>query len=462
MTTTVIDDDRAADDRVPVKLLDPMPESRRMIDARFRRDGVTCLRFHRGDFFRYAGGRFIPMADPDLRATVVRWLDRRFSGIKTSAVTNMVECVKAETIVASDRHRPCWLGDENEARDWIAVKNGLLDLEAAVAGKPDALRGHTAEWFSEVCLPYRYDPAADCPFWLRVLDRNTGGDAEMQAILQEFSGYCLAPDTSQQYFLLLDGDGGTGKSSVLAAVHALLGRENVSAVPLERFGDRFALFGMLGKLANIAAEIGDLDKSAEGYLKSLTSGDAVTFERKHRDPVKALPTARLIFATNSRPRFADRSDGVWRRLILLPFTAAIPADERTVGLDKPHWWEQSGEMPGILNWAIAGLRRLRTQGRFTVSPISRAAAAEYRAESNPAAAFLAEHYRSDAECCQPKAEVYAAYKVWCETAGHKPLTDVLFGKEVFRTFPGVTADRRRIGQGDRVKVYAGLTRGSAS
>ena len=86
----------------------------------------------------------------------------------------------------------------------------------------------------------------------------------------------------------------------------------------KRGGARFALTPTLGKLANIASEVGEIDRVAEGFLKSFTAGDMMTFDRKHVAPIEALPTARLILSTNNRPRFSDRSGGLWRRMICCP------------------------------------------------------------------------------------------------------------------------------------------------
>src|SRR5262245_60211733 len=120
--------------------------------------------------------------------------------------------------------------------------------------------------------------------------------------------------TDAQRMLCLVGEGANGKSVVLAGLHAMLGQDNVSTVPLEDFGRRFSMAQTLGKLANVCPEVGELDKTAEGTLKAFVSGDRMTFERKCKDGFSARPTARLVLSTNNLPRFVDRSEGVWRRL----------------------------------------------------------------------------------------------------------------------------------------------------
>jgi putative DNA primase/helicase len=287
----------------------------------------------------------------------------------------------------------------------------------------------------------------------RVLDN----DAESMATVQEWFGYCLTHDTSLQKFLFLEGEGNNGKSVLCAALIALLGRQNVSHVPLERFGGRFDLSTTLGKLANIATECSELDKAAEGVLKSFTSGDRMLFEEKMKQSFSAMPTARFILSANNRPRFSDRSGALWRRMMIVQFKVTIPEAERVTGMDKPEWWDRSGELPGIFWWSVLGLHRLRQQGHFTESDLSKAAIAEYREETNPARAFLA-------ECCEAGfgegamvscSVLYDAYCKWCKSHGYHMLGEATFGKEVMRVFPNT--EKRRIGaRGNRKNTYNGI------
>jgi putative DNA primase/helicase len=213
------------------------------------------------------------------------------------------------------------------------------------------------------------------------------------------------------------GEGCNGKSVACAALAGLLGTANVSNVPLERFGDRFSLASTLGRLANIAREVGEIEKVAEGQLKAITSGDPVTFERKYLSPIEAVPTARLVFSSNNRPRFLDRSNGIWRRILLVPFRVEIKQEEKVAGMDKVTWWEDQGELPGLLNWALTGLQRLRKQGKFTDPDICRQALAEYRTESNPVQMFLEQNCLNDPAKSVEKNFVRKQYQAWCKLYG---------------------------------------------
>jgi hypothetical protein len=154
-------------------------------------------------------------------------------------------------------------------------------------------------------------------------------------LLQEIFGYCLTFDLRQQKFFLLEGGGGNGKGVVLGVLRALLGPENVSSVSLAGLHARFELASTLGKLANITSESDNVRQVDEAVLKQFTGQDAMQFEKKYRDSFSGVPTAKLIIAVNSRPPFRDRSDGLWRRLILLPFPVGIPEERQNKDLGLP-------------------------------------------------------------------------------------------------------------------------------
>jgi P4 family phage/plasmid primase-like protien len=362
--------------------------------------------------------------------------------------------LSGEVLLEQDCRQPAWLGTGPSQRNYLALSNGIVDVDALLAGEQRVLLPHTPKWFSPVCLPYAFDPGADCPRWSAFLGRNLAGDSGKTQLLQQFAGYLLLPDTSKQKFLMMVGEGANGKSVICAVFVALLGDENVSSVPLEMFGERFRLAGTLGKLANIVAEVGELDRIAEGQLKAFVTGDPIEFERKFKTPFTARPTARLVLATNNPPQFSDKSDGIWRRILLLRFTVQIPEPERIAGMDSVAFWQASGELPGILNWALAGLHDLRQLGRFVVPTICQEEVEKLRVESNPARRFLEENYQAG-QGAIPTAELYAAYSEWCKQHGHYALADIGFGREVSRRFIGVVRAKRTV-NGQRSYAYCGL------
>jgi len=432
---------------------DPMVIAQDFLNSTCKQGDSLKLRFWREEFWAW-NRCYSPLPESDLRCTVHRYIDQSHEKITRSMVTNTIESLKAVTHVPHLVEQPKWLDGAKGSQRWLAFANGVGNLDRFAAGQHE-LQPLSPEFFSPNVLPYEYNTDAQCPKWFDFLMINLEGDNSRVELLQEWFGYCLLPGVTFQKFLMLYGEGGTGKSSACAVLRALLGEENVSSVPLEQFGERFALFQTLGKLANIAADTGELDKTAEGFLKSFTSGDKMQFEKKLKQPIMATPTAKMIIATNNLPRFSDRSSGIWRRISLIPFDAQIPDSQKIRGMDTPQWWLEAGEMPGVFNWAFQGLLRLEERAGFTRSAKCDEIIEQYRTESNPARAFLLEFYDEGVNGFVATADMYHAYSAWCDENGYKRLGNNHFCKEVKRVFPKSNQERKRF-DGKRIYGYSGI------
>lgn len=362
----------------------------------------------------------------------------------TASLTCLPSSIELMTWIAAD---PSTAMPARERRPYVAMKNGVIDLEKllADADESECVLPLSPNWFSTVRLPYAFDHSAKCPKWDAFLEKNLQLDPERIKILQEWAGYCLTTDTGQQKFLALEGEGSNGKSVFCAGLTAMLGIDNCSHLGLESFGPDFDKADMIGKLVNICADVGEVDKLAEGHLKSFTSGDVVHFKRKHISGISCIPTARLIISFNNRPRFSDRSFGIWRRMLLIPWLVEISERDRVPNMDKAWWWERQGELPGMFNWALIGLARLRAQGRFTDSTVGKAALEDYRAESNPVREFLQENFQPG-ETSIRCSLVYHFYCMWCQQTGHRPFGDRVFGREIKRVFKKCERKRVRCGE----------------
>ena len=375
-------------------------------------------------------------------------------GFAKDVVANLQGVCLLERLV----EQPSWLLalGAKHAPDCVSMENGVLDIVALLRDDAECFKPHSPAFFSCVTLPYRLDLNAKCPRWQRYLDE-VQPNADVQDFLQEWCGYCLTDDTSLHKFVILEGDSRHGKSVFCKVLRALLGRENVSAVPLEAFAEKFALSHTIGKLANIVEEIGPIDKMAEGHLKAFVGASEMTLDRKHKEAVTVEPTARLVFATNNRPRVTDRSKGVWERLVLVPFPIEIPLGKR-----DPHLAEKLyEELSGIFNWAVFGLDQLRKRGHFVEPDVCAGLKEDYKLEVNPARAFI----EDSCEVCEQgeieKGELYRLYVDHCKDGGYVALNECHFGREVARWYRDFTGRdlpepvRRRVGN-QRARFYQGI------
>ncbi|VTR93285.1 Predicted ATPase OS=uncultured Gemmatimonadales bacterium HF0770_11C06 PE=4 SV=1 [Gemmata massiliana] len=476
-------------DPVHEDFLDPHRLGRLLVP---RLGDLPTLVYHRAEWWEWKSGRYVTVTDDDFskrawtllreeceadhRVAVANWeadgrrnarpkvvkLDGRKVGNAVHAAAAMCHLDGDTTwplMLAPDAPQPGRIPRLHPVapqREYIACANGLIDVAELLARGTTTVLPATPLFFTPAALPVKFEPGTQCPKFEAFLGRITDGDTERAAVLQEMAGYLLRYDSHFQTFFVLSGDGSNGKSTFLAALRALVGDWNYSSVPLEEFGERFALSSTLGKLVNAVAEVGEMDRVAEAKLKSFVSGDLMSFDRKNKTPLHTRPTARLLLLTNTLPRFADRTEGVWRRYQLVPFTAVISDSERVRGMSEPEWWAASGELPGILNWALAGLCRLYRQGHFTASRTCEAAKTEHRELCNPHRQFLDEHVKAAPHAQLRTTELFAAYVEWCRQRRYLPLSDGNFGGELRKAFREVRKARPREGR-ERQHVYVGVT-----
>ena len=455
---------------------DPTRIGRLILDRDYvNREKKRTLRFWRGSFWHHRENHYQRIETDDFRYGVA-WLETDAElerqnrlkiaeaksdktpetlSISESLVTNVIGTIKAETLIPDEGESfPFWL--DGRSGDFLAMENGILNLgKLTETGRLEILP-HSPDWFSPIVLPYPYDPDADLSAeFIDYIFAVMEGDYERINFVQEWFGYCLLSTNRLQKFLGIEGGGANGKSVFCNILTSLVGPQNVSNIPLEKFGDRFALASTIGKLVNISADTSEIDKAAEGRIKEFTAGDRMDFERKMENSFSAVPTARIVVAWNNRPRFSDKSDGLWRRLMVLPFNAKIPQSERRSEFAETDYWIRSGQMPGILNWALEGLERLFENGKFTEPEACKNALSEYRLESNPSEVFLRENYTEDENCETPASEIFEDYEKFCFDSNFRPTNAANFGREIRRIFPKV--EKKRVGSGkNRSYVYRGI------
>jgi P4 family phage/plasmid primase-like protien len=408
------------------------------------KEGSLVLRHYQNEFLRYNGKCYEKVSEHDFNSDVVRYLQsvhevRYMTGERLKR--DVIVIIKAITNLDSSFQVPSWISSSTESKsNFISMNNGLLNLSDLFKGSSKPLMEHTPAFFTTSILPYDFKPDATCPVWLTFLAQVLP-DPSIRQFLQEWMGYNLTHDTSQEKFVLALGEGENGKTVVATVMREVIGLANVSAVGLEAFSpsNRFALAQTFGKLANIVEELNEIGRVEEGELKKFVTGGLMSAERKYKDPFTFIPTARITFATNVFPPFIDRSKGIWRRLIPIPFEVQVPEEKQNKNLIKPLFWRESGELSGIFNWALCGLARLRERGYFEEPQRCKDLKADYKLICNPAKDFLINHFVEAVGKKVLSRNLYEEYRSWAESQGVRPLRESSFCQEVKRTFP--TASR---------------------
>lgn len=303
----------------------------------------------------------------------------------------------------------------------LVVQNGTLDLRTGT------LRDSRPADLNTQVAAVSYDETATCPRWLEhvnlVTQRDGQPDPVMAAYLARWAGYTLTGLVREQKFFFGYGEGNNGKNVFIETLLGMLGSYAIRGSTKILLGSGQEHETVIADLAGVRMAF--IDETPHGRinearLKELTGSSRIRARKIAKDSFEFDARFKLWIAGNNKPRVLDSSKGFWRRLDLVPFDATIPAERRV----KDYVGQLREEWPGVLNWALAGLRdylaieSLGAPGRVAV------AGEDYRQEENVFGQFVSECFDLDEKAPRifvPNNVLNHLYKTWCESQGMKPL-----------------------------------------
>ena len=221
-----------------------------------------------------------------------------------------------------------------------------------------------------------YGEGATCPRFEALLS-NMLGRADLIDMVQEWLGAALAIGSlsrEERRALLIVGPSRSGKTELAKIFSLLFGgpiaTPSVADVSEDR--DRFALSRLYGASAWVRDDaINEGDKLNPQRFKTIVTGEPVDIGIKHRPTVPGhrfeIP---VCLTANALPKAIDGSDAIFNRSIILRMENVI-SDEVAAKAREANGVGPGGsigsaifeaEASGILNWALAGLARLRERG----------------------------------------------------------------------------------------------------
>jgi len=402
------------------------------------------LAWWQGSYYTYAGTHWVPAAED----AVTQWLYRA-----TEAATFTGKDAKGEDVTKAWAPTRKKIGDVEHALSrgvlqragedarGLILSNGVLETDEA--GKR-VLMPHTPLRFNLTSLPFAYDPEAVPEEWLKFLESSLPGDATAHAFLQEWVGYLLSGRTDHQMMASLVGASRSGKGTIVRVIEAMLGPSNVIGVTLNDLAGEYGLGDLIGKSLATISEPKWASRAAGEVVEPLlriTGNDSIRANRKYQAPWMGHLGTRFMVLSNETPRLINRSGALANRMTHVRFNVSF-AGREDIGLED----RLLAELPGILNWALAGLDRLNEAGRFTTPESHTAVDARFREYADPDADFLEQCCVMGEDLKVPQGELHAVYRVWCERMGRdRDSTDVTSLRHRLAERPGL-ADKR-IGKG---------------
>lgn len=415
------------------------------------RDNTPTIRRWRGSWYQWeiARGCYRDVDDEVVFATIQKegiQKPKHVEGVKKSMGT-------VPGVMISLSELGSWVDGRTHAFDRLdtaVTRTTLVDL--STGDRVPASPG----FFATATLGADFNPQAPEPVrWLAFLDQLWHDEPDAIAMLQEWFGYMLTPDTRQHKIMLMVGPPRSGKGTIARVLTGLLGGEESVANPtLDQLGERFGPAPLIGKMAAIIGDAKIDGKSAVAQvtarLLSISGGDSQTIDRKNLKAWTGYLSTRFTVLCNSLPRFVDEGGALANRMVILQTTESFLGREDH-GLDAV----LLAELPGILNWAIEGWRRLRVRGYF----LEPASSAEAKQELADLAAPVSAWVRECTARCNLNESVacdlaYTSYKNWARQHGLPEPTSMMFARDLKAA---TNCSRRQIARGGRrVGVYSGV------
>lgn len=433
--------------------------------------GIRTLGYWRGSLHFWNGVRYTEVSMNDIRAKIVKHTKREFDSaaksatkkkdktakkVPTSLVRNVIQAVESVCHLSENIDQPAWLdGDAPfDPTKVFAMKNGLLDLSAAANGECNRIPP-TPRFFSPNGVDYEYNPDAKCVEWLKFLRSVWPHDDQSIETLQMWFGYCLLPDTSQHKLAMIIGPPRSGKGVISDVLTNVIGLLNVASPTLSALPGQFGLWPLLGKSLAIIGDArlsGRVDAVAVvERLLSISGEDRQNVDRKNLAPLIGIRLpVRFLILSNELPNLNDASGAIMSRVLLLKMTRSFEGREDR-GLRK----RLSAELPGILNWAIEGCRRLNKRGHFVQPETSQELIDDLSKLASPVGEFITDCCLVGPEYSIPATELYQAWRAWCEEQGRdRPGNAGTFGKNLRAALHSLKRMRETTGQ--RRWLYNGI------
>lgn len=307
------------------------------------------------------------------------------------------------------------IADLDAAPFLLNTPTATYDLRRGMAGR----RPHDPCDYLTKCT--RVDPGdTGRAMWQDALRDVFCGDEALIAYAQRIAGLSLIGKVYVEAVIIAYGGGRNGKSTYWNAQAKVLGTYagTISADALTARCPRNVrpeMAELKGRRLVIASETEEGMRFSTSVIKQLASTDPVAAEKKYKDPFHFEPTHTLVLYTNHLPRVGAMDEGIWRRLIVIPFGAVFEGEKdiRNYGAELA---EKAG--PAILAWMMEGARRVIAE-HFVIEkpPVVRAAIQSYRDENNWLSHFLE-------ECCETgggyearSGELLARYRSYCLQTG---------------------------------------------
>ena len=381
--------------------------------------------------------------------------DSRNAESKIKEITEKLipNCTKHDVLEVIDKiKRLTYVDLEEFDKDphLITVQNGILDIETM------ELTPHTSKHLSQVLLPVEYtnpatdnieDNLKDTLFWKFLKSSFTVDNVfkkeNFETVLEIIASVFIKRHVDEKAFMFLGG-GENGKSVCLGYIESLLGKINVTHIPLQKISsDKHMSADLDGISANIFSDLEKNELRHTGEIKSIVSGEGLMVQKKYAHPFTLYPFCKLMFSCNRFPKSFDQTQGFFRRWIIVKWERNFENDPERIEYLREQLDENQLEKNLVFSSLVMIANGLIKKGKFTHSKNWREIQREWNANADPLDDF-ATNYIVDSENHKTKRETYLFYKEYCFEKGEIPLGLGQFGKLFAEYYDDDKVERARV------------------
>ncbi len=313
-----------------------------------------------GEMFRWEHGGYKSLPPMEMKGIMQELAEGMGEKVEPRLIRDTYEALQLKTVQIIE-----------EDPYVLPVANGILYLDHLRRNMPGAKIRFVPYKDGELpplsALSVAYDPLATCDAFIEHLQQSTEDPSRDIDVLQEYAGFTLFKKQLFAKTLCLVGPGRDGKSVFVNVIINMLGGHQTCGVTPQSMSERFASHAMYGKLLNTVGEMPKAKIMETKGFKEATGNDWVSIEQKFMLPYRVRLWLKHIFLANKVPRADDDSDAYFDRFIFIVFPHQFGVGNGTAAAD--HYREERLSTPamlsGVLNWALAGLKRLIKNDEFS-------------------------------------------------------------------------------------------------
>lgn len=282
--------------------------------------------------------------------------------------------------------------------------------------------------------------------WLSSLNLFFCNDRSLIDYVQQIVGMAAIGKVYMEALIIAYGEGSNGKSTFWNSISRVLGSYsgNISADALTvgcKRNVKPEMAELKGKRLVVAAELEEGQRLNTSIVKQICSTDEIYAEKKYKDPFRFTPSHTVVLYTNHLPRVGASDNGIWRRLIVIPFHAKIEG----TGDVKNYADELVRECaPAIMKWILEGAKKvIAAKYRLTLPKCVEEAISRYRESNNWFGLFVDECCETGDGYEQKSGEFYQEYRAFCLRTGEYPRSTADF----YAALDGAGYARRRTRKG---------------